>query len=162
MRRLRVPLLSGAAAAGFLGVIVAHSLGGTTSNAVAGSGRSTTTPGTGTPSSSTPAASSPSSSAPTTTIATSKSATGQAVAYGYGSIAIRLTVRDGRIVSARVASLATNEPYSARLAAEAIPVLEREVLSAQSAHIAAVSGATYTSEGFASSAQSALDELRSS
>ncbi|MEV5775163.1 FMN-binding protein [Streptomyces antimycoticus] len=38
-----------------------------------------------------------------------------------------------------------------------MPRLTREALSAQSTHIDAVSGATYTSEGYTRSLQSALD-----
>lgn len=41
--------------------------------------------------------------------------------------------------------------------AEAIPVLSRETLQAQSGNIDTVSGATYTSEGYRQSLQSALD-----
>jgi uncharacterized protein with FMN-binding domain len=38
-----------------------------------------------------------------------------------------------------------------------VPVLTERALTAQSAEIDAVSGATYTSEGYVSSLQSALD-----
>jgi uncharacterized protein with FMN-binding domain len=38
-------------------------------------------------------------------------------------------------------------------------MLRNEILSAQSAHINAISGATYTSEAYAYSVQSALDAL---
>jgi len=40
------------------------------------------------------------------------------------------------------------------------PILQQEVLQAQSAQIDLVSGATYTSEGYAQSLQSALDKAR--
>ncbi|OEV26774.1 FMN-binding protein, partial [Streptomyces nanshensis] len=43
------------------------------------------------------------------------------------------------------------------IAASAVPQLTREALAAQSARIDAVSGATYTSDGYISSLQSALD-----
>lgn len=65
----------------------------------------------------------------------------------------------GHITKAAVATLQTAETYSQQLAAQAIPILEREVLSAQSARINALSGATYTSEAYAYSVQSALDKL---
>jgi uncharacterized protein with FMN-binding domain len=39
------------------------------------------------------------------------------------------------------------------------PQLRHEALTAQSAHIDAVSGATYTSDGYAQSLHSALDKL---
>jgi uncharacterized protein with FMN-binding domain len=41
----------------------------------------------------------------------------------------------------------------------AIPILEREAMAAQSANIQSVSGASYTSAGFAQSLQSALKQL---
>ncbi|SBW28845.1 hypothetical protein FDG2_6076 [Candidatus Protofrankia californiensis] len=39
-----------------------------------------------------------------------------------------------------------------------MPILRQEVLNAQSAHIDTVSGASYTSYGYAWSVQSALDK----
>jgi uncharacterized protein with FMN-binding domain len=54
--------------------------------------------------------------------------------------------------------LKTAEQFSQQLAVQAIPVLRNEVLSAQSARIQAVSGATYTSEAYAQSVQAALDK----
>ena len=41
---------------------------------------------------------------------------------------------------------------------EAAPILRQEVLSAQSAKVDYVSGATYTSVGYLSSVQSAIDQ----
>ena len=41
---------------------------------------------------------------------------------------------------------------------QALPILQREALASQSAHIDSVSGATYTSEGYIQSLQSALDQ----
>ena len=42
---------------------------------------------------------------------------------------------------------------------QSIPILEQEALQAQSANIQSVSGASYTSQGFAQSLQSALSKL---
>jgi uncharacterized protein with FMN-binding domain len=47
---------------------------------------------------------------------------------------------------------------SQEIADYAVPTLTREALGAQSAHIQAVSGASYTSEGYMLSLQSALDK----
>jgi uncharacterized protein with FMN-binding domain len=41
----------------------------------------------------------------------------------------------------------------------AVPILEQEAMQAQSGNIQAVSGATYTSQGFLQSLQSALSQL---
>lgn len=55
----------------------------------------------------------------------------------------------------------TNDgPESNQIDSTAIPRLINETLTAQSAHIDAVSGATYTSEGYLQSLQSALDQAR--
>jgi uncharacterized protein with FMN-binding domain len=51
---------------------------------------------------------------------------------------------------------------SNQIDATAIPKLINETLTAQSAHIDAVSGASYTSEGYIQSLQSALDKASAS
>jgi uncharacterized protein with FMN-binding domain len=81
------------------------------------------------------------------------------VQYGYGELAVKVTVRGGRIVAVAVPDIQTAEPYSQQLASQAIPMLRSEVLAAQNANIQGVSGATYTSQAYAQSLQSALDKL---
>lgn len=105
------------------------------------------------------AGTSPHSSGSSSGSAGSGSVTGSTVEYGYGQLAVKVTVHGGRIVHVAVPSIQTAEPYSQRLASQAIPTLRSEVLSAQSANIQGVSGATYTSEAFAQSLQSALSKL---
>jgi uncharacterized protein with FMN-binding domain len=107
----------------------------------------------------TTAGSPPSGSATTTVPQGLRSATGAIEQYGYGEISVRISVRGTRIVQATVANLQTAESYSQQLAQQAVPMLQSEVLSAQSAQISAISGATYTSQGYAASVQSALDQL---
>jgi uncharacterized protein with FMN-binding domain len=110
--------------------------------------------------------SSPNPSSSTTTTTTSlpvsgaaRTATGNSEQYGYGVLAVKLTEQAGRITEVSVSSLQTAEQYSQGLAQQVIPLLRNEVLSAQSAHISGISGATYTSEAYAYSVQSALDSL---
>ena len=90
--------------------------------------------------------------------ASSGEVTGSVVPYGYGELATRVSISGGRITGVGVPVLKVAEQFSQQLAAEAIPVLRKEVLSAQSARIQAVSGATYTSEAYAQSVQAALDK----
>jgi uncharacterized protein with FMN-binding domain len=78
--------------------------------------------------------------------------------YGYGELAARVSISSGRITGIAVPVLRTAEQYSQQLAAQVIPTLRSEVLAAQSARINAVSGATYTSQAYALSVQSALDK----
>jgi uncharacterized protein with FMN-binding domain len=87
------------------------------------------------------------------------SATGPSVNFGYGTIAVKVTVAGGRVVNVSVPKLATLDPTSQQIAAQALPMLRSEVLSAHSARIYGVSGATYTSEGYVRSLQAALDRL---
>jgi uncharacterized protein with FMN-binding domain len=57
----------------------------------------------------------------------------------------------------RALALPNDRPRSQFISAQAEPLLRSEALSAQSARIDIVSGATYTSEGYAQSLQAALD-----
>jgi uncharacterized protein with FMN-binding domain len=81
------------------------------------------------------------------------------VQYGYGQLSVTVTVRGSQIVAVSVPALHTIDQYSQQLAAQVIPMLRAEVLAAHSAQIHGVSGATYTSEAYAQSIQSALDKL---
>lgn len=87
------------------------------------------------------------------------SAVGNREQYGYGILSVRVTVSGSKVVSLQVADLQTADSYSQQIANQVIPYLRREVLAAQSARIQGISGATYTSEAYASSVQSALDKL---
>lgn len=116
------------------------------------------------PSTSPPSTSSPpsGSTSPTTTAppTATTSSTGENVQYGYGVLAVRVTVSGGKISNLSMANLQTAESYSQSIAQQVIPILRNEVLSAQSAQVNGISGATYTSEAYLQSVQSALDHLR--
>ena len=88
-----------------------------------------------------------------------QTATGPAVNFGYGTIAVKVTAAGSRITHVSVASLSTLEPTSQQISGQAIPMLRSQVLSVQSASINGVSGATYTSQGYARSLQAALDQM---
>lgn len=72
----------------------------------------------------------------------------------YGSVQVQITVSNGKITNAN-GSLPDGGDNTSQ---DAIPQLNQEVLTAQSAHIQAVSGATYTSEGYVQSLQQAVDQ----
>lgn len=161
----RYPVVIGVTAAGLAGVLSFHSHSGsvalpasasTGANSHADNGNSGqgSTKKTGTSTRTT------SSTVPPTRSATTKSATGKLEQYGYGQLSVRVTMAGGRITALAVATLQTADTYSQQLASQVIPILQREVLSAQSARINGLSGATYTSEAYAYSVQSALDRLR--
>ncbi len=84
---------------------------------------------------------------------------GQPVDIGYGIIQVQVTLQGGRITDVRTLR-APSGGRSGSIASYAIPELRREVLAAQSTSIDTVSGASYTSSGYAQSVQSALDAAR--
>jgi uncharacterized protein with FMN-binding domain len=90
----------------------------------------------------------------------SRSATGQEVNYSYGVLSVKVTVSGSKITKIAIASLDDGgNPRSQFIDQQSIPILEQEALRAQSANIQGVSGASYTSQGFAQSLQSALHSL---
>ena len=95
-------------------------------------------------------------SPPTTQLA---SAVGANEQYGYGVLSVKVTLQGHRIVDVSVANLQTAEQYSQSIAQQVIPVLRQEVLAAQGVRVNAISGATYTTEAYLYSVQSALTKL---
>ena len=90
----------------------------------------------------------------------SQTAAGPGVNYYFGVVSVRVTVSGGKIVKVGIASLNDGaNPRSQYIDQQSIPVLEQEVIKAQSANIQGVSGASYTSAGFDQSLQSALHRL---
>src|SRR3954468_2073471 len=99
-------------------------------------------------------------SGPTGSSATvSGTATGDAVATQYGDAQVRVTVKDGKIVTVEALQLQGNDPRSVQISSSAAPVLQQEVLTKQTAGVDAVGGATFTSASYMQSVQSALDKL---
>ena len=85
--------------------------------------------------------------------------TGQAVDTRYGPVQVRIDVSAGKISKIDVLQYPDGLQRDQDINSYALPVLNQEALSAQSAQIDSVSGATYTSDGYAQSLQSALDQL---
>jgi uncharacterized protein with FMN-binding domain len=75
----------------------------------------------------------------------------------YGDVQVRITLQGSRLVDVQALRLPQDRARSARISQFAGPQLRQEALQAQSAHINLVSGASYTSEGYAESLQGALD-----
>ena len=159
----RVPVAFAAAAAGFVGALGLHAGGSTT----------TLVPGL--------SAKLPKQSAPVTTVSSNskrastttmpghptkvthgvsnRSGTGNTYQYGYGQLAVRVTITGAKITGLSVVGLQTAESYSQQIAVQVIPMLRQEVLAAQSVQVNGISGATYTAEAYVSSIQSALNKL---
>ncbi|MFF3454958.1 FMN-binding protein [Streptomyces sp. NPDC002730] len=80
--------------------------------------------------------------------------TGDTVNAGQGgAVQVEITMNQGRLTAVDV----LQGVHEAGPSADAMARLTQEALAAQSARIDAVSGATFTSEGYVSSLQSALD-----
>lgn len=82
---------------------------------------------------------------------------GAVVATRYGDVQVRVTIQDGKLTDVAALQLTDVDGTSRRISAGAAPVLRQEALDLQSAQIDSVSSATYTSEAYAQSLQSALD-----
>ncbi len=83
--------------------------------------------------------------------------TGKAYDVGYGVVQVRVSLVGKHITDVTALSLPQGG-RSSDISNYAAPQLRREAISAQSAQIDSVSGASYTSAGYAASLQSALDK----
>jgi uncharacterized protein with FMN-binding domain len=86
--------------------------------------------------------------------------TGDLVSTEFGPVQVQVTIIDGRIAAVSALHLPDALPLDRDISGPAAVQLERAVIAAQSAVVHTVSGATYTSEGYLRSLQSALDTLR--
>ena len=75
----------------------------------------------------------------------------------YGPVQVQLVIQGGRIVRANAIVYPQGTGRDQSINGYAIPVLQQETVTAQGSRIDAVSGATYTSQGYLGSLQSALD-----
>jgi uncharacterized protein with FMN-binding domain len=96
---------------------------------------------------------------PSTAAASNRTATGAAQPNQYGVVQVRVSVSGGRITQVTALQAPQGDPRSQEITAMAVPQLGQEAVAAQSAQIDAVSGATYTSDGYRASLQSALDRI---
>jgi len=176
----RAPIVIGATVVGLVGVLTFHtksapvtlgSLAGSTGTATQGP-TSTTASGSPTKANSNGASSPPRSgsnaststvSPPTTSTSVpsaTRTATGSAVDYHYGILSVSVTASGTRITKVGIASIDDGGNLrSQSIDQQSIPILEKQAVQAQNANIQGVSGASYTSAGFAQSLQSALGKL---
>jgi uncharacterized protein with FMN-binding domain len=84
--------------------------------------------------------------------------TGHVANTVYGPVQIQLIVKSGKIVKVAVLQQPMNTIHDIQIGEFAFPRLISETLAAQNAKIDTVSGASYTSAGYISSLQSAVDQ----
>ncbi|TFB53084.1 FMN-binding protein [Cryobacterium tagatosivorans] len=83
--------------------------------------------------------------------------TGAVVQTQFGDVQVAVTIAGGKIADVAPLLLTDRDGKSVNISNRAAPILRDEVLSAQSANVQNVGGATYTSSGYVQSLQSALD-----
>jgi len=87
-----------------------------------------------------------------------RTVTGTVAPTQYGPMQVQVTLAGKKITGVTVLQRTNDGSESDQIDATAIPKLTSETLTAQSAGIDAVSGASYTSSGYIKSLQSALDK----
>lgn len=76
----------------------------------------------------------------------------------FGPVQVEVVLQGGHIVALKALEYPNEARRSQFISEQALPMLHDEVLSAQSANIDTISGATYTSDAYAESLQAALDQ----
>ena len=84
--------------------------------------------------------------------------TGDTVQTQWGPVQVQISVSGGVVTDVSTLQHPSGNPRDEEINAYALPVLRESALSAQSADIDLVSGATVTSQGYVGSLQSALDQ----
>ncbi len=94
--------------------------------------------------------------ATTPTANTQQVITGDAVSFQYGTVQVKVTLNGTTItdITTLIAPGGSFQPYTDR----AIPDMKSKIIAAQSTSVAAASGATFTSNAYAQSVQSALNK----
>lgn len=83
---------------------------------------------------------------------------GDTISTRYGDVQVQVTISGGSIADVTALQLPSGDRHSLRISQAAEPILREEALAAQDANIDLLSGATYTSDAYARSLQSALDQ----
>jgi uncharacterized protein with FMN-binding domain len=144
----RAPIVIAATVAGLVAVLEFHT---TPAKVTLAGGATLPTAGTSAPGAGPSSAAGP---------AGTRTATGPQVNYNWGVLSVKVTVSGRKLTNVGIAFLDDGgNPRSQFIDQQSIPLLEQQALHAQSANIQGVSGASYTSAGFAQSLQSALHSL---
>ena len=121
---------------------------GSSGSASSSSGSASSSPGT-------------SSDATTSSGLTDGTYTGASSQTRYGPVQVQITVSGGQISDVQAIDYPDSNGRDRQINETAIPRLVSETMQSQNAQIQMVSGATYTSNGYLSSLQSAIDQAQS-
>jgi uncharacterized protein with FMN-binding domain len=83
---------------------------------------------------------------------------GSTLSNQFSQLQVKLTVASGRITNVGFTTFTANDGNSMQIDQYAVPILIKETIAAQSAHIQGVSGATYTTTLYEQSLQAAIDK----
>jgi uncharacterized protein with FMN-binding domain len=157
--RTRAVVLSTLASAGVL--VLGWEIGASAQPAQTSSA-TTTTDSSSDPSAPTSASPTPTNTTTSGSVATLTDGTftGKTANTQFGPVQVAVTVASGKITNVKALQLTNYGGRSVQISNYATPILRSEVLKAQSAKVSTVSGATYTSDGYLSSLQSALDKAK--
>jgi len=118
----------------------------------------TTTNNTAAVSSSNTGSSTSSSSSTQNASSTKKTVTSDAISTIYGDVQLKVTFTNGKVTAVENVALPQNDPHSSQISNYAGPTLQQSALSNADGTVDAVSGATYTTNGYKQALQSALDK----
>ena len=82
---------------------------------------------------------------------------GSVVNTRFGTVQVQAVISGGQITDVIAVKLTDADRKSVQISQQVAPMLRSEVLTAQSAKVANISGGTYTTQGYLKSLQSALD-----
>jgi uncharacterized protein with FMN-binding domain len=82
---------------------------------------------------------------------------GSVVSTRFGTVQVQAVISGGQITDVIAVKLTDADRKSVQISQQVAPMLRSEVLTAQSAKVANISGGTYTTQGYLKSLQSALD-----
>ena len=85
---------------------------------------------------------------------------GAADSNRWGTVQVQAVYSGGQLVDVQIISYPDGDSKSVRINQRALPTLISEAVSAQSADVSTVSGATYTSNSYKASLQSAIDAAK--
>jgi uncharacterized protein with FMN-binding domain len=135
-------------------VALAGNLGATRQgSAKAGSSSTSTKKTTSPPKTTSSGGSSSAAKAPAT-----RTVTGSIVSNQYSRLQVSLQIKNGRISHVGFTTFTANDSKSIGIDQQAVPILIQQTISAQSAQIQGVSGATYTTTAYEQSLQAAIDK----
>ncbi|WP_329498711.1 FMN-binding protein [Kitasatospora herbaricolor] len=89
---------------------------------------------------------------------TVRTVTGTAADTRFGPVQVKVTLDGAKITKVEAIQYPTHDRRDQEINSYAVPLLNQEAVDAQSAAIDVVSGATFTSQGYTTSLQSALDQ----